>query len=471
MAKGITIFGTLNGTLGDTVYFRSGGEQKQRIRIRKPKNPQTSKQIFQRARFSAAGMFYAHGRQSFFPYAFEDKRAGESNFNAFMRNNIARAYPVSKAVVDNVAYPIVNDWVVTKGSLPPLNCYLHSSDEGRTMGVAFDVPNYTNLASVNTIADLSNVLIATGDYDNKDIVTFLTILTDILIPAPAYGLYPEIEPSASSSAHWFIYQFNLNTADTTPLSNYRISADNILNNHIRIHVWGANTSWWPNQIACGTIIHSRVRGSRTQVSTQQLVLSETAQTQLANFLAQNYNTYIDEVIANWKTGAVTAVIKPTEILQGSNSVNIDFEPVVEPEIVALTMSPEEVSFSMEGGEEDTALTQPQVNIPISVGDRVTVGYNLRAVGAVNSWDCVANTPIWNGENGPLLFNEVGEIVMQQGWLVYGEQSSLNITDGKVLTVYFDFVSTLHSATQYTAKVKYIRVTHSNGSYTEYQVQE
>lgn len=326
MAKGIDVFGTLNGTLGEKVYYRSGGEQKSRIRVRKPKNPQTSKQIFQRARFSSAGMFYAHGRQSFFPYAFEDKRAGESNFNAFMRNNIARAYPVSKSVVDNVAYPIINDWIVTKGSLPSLECYLHSADEGRTTGLAFDVPNYTNISSVNTIADLSRVLIATGDYDNKDIVTFLTILTDMRISTPAYGLYPEITPTEAQAAHWFIYQFNLNTADHTPLENYRITAENILNDKIRINVWGPNTSWYDDQLACGTIIHSRVKGSRTQVSTQQLVLSQTAQAQLYTYLAPNYSTYIDEVLANWRTGDVSVQIRPTEVLQGANSVNYDFTP-------------------------------------------------------------------------------------------------------------------------------------------------
>lgn len=331
MAKGISIFGTLNGTLGETVYYRSGGEQKQRIRVRRPKNPQTNKQIFQRARFSAAGMFYTHGRQAFFPYAFEDRKQNESNFNAFMRNNTALAYPVSKSVINNVAYPILQNWVITKGSLPSLGVYRHSLDEGKTTGLAFNVPNYTSLESINTMADLSRALIATGDYNNGDIITFLTILTDISLDSPAYGLYPAIVPSESSSSHWFIRQFNLNTADTTQLENYNISAVVLESNEIRIAVWGYNTSWWPNQLAAGTIVHSRVKGSRTQVSTQALILSEYADEQINTLLVNNYATYVNEVIENWRSGEESVTIRPTEILQGSNSVNFDFVPEPAPE--------------------------------------------------------------------------------------------------------------------------------------------
>lgn len=471
MAKGIDVFGTLNGTLGEKVYYRSGGEQKSRIRVRKPKNPQTSKQIFQRARFSSAGMFYAHGRQSFFPYAFEDKRAGESNFNAFMRNNIARAYPVSKSVVDNVAYPIINDWIVTKGSLPSLECYLHSADEGRTTGLAFDVPNYTNISSVNTIADLSRVLIATGDYDNKDIVTFLTILTDMRISTPAYGLYPEITPTEAQAAHWFIYQFNLNTADHTPLEYYRISATNILNNNMRINVWGPNTSWYADQLACGTIIHSRVKGSRTQVSTQQLVLSQTAQAQLYTYLAPNYSTYIDEVLANWRTGDVSVQIRPTEVLQGANSVNYDFTPEVEPEFITLTMNPESVNFTIAPEENDTGLTQPLTEIPIVTGDTLQVEFDVKLTGFSDVWRCLASSQEWTGEYGPLYFNEIGQRVMQNGWLQYFEESSFNIQESGIMSVYFDFYNTQTTSATYTAAVKVIRVTHANGSITEYRVQE
>lgn len=326
MAKGITIFGTLNGTLGETVYYRSGGEQKQRIRIRKPKNPQTNKQLYQRARFAAAGMFYTHGRQSFFPYAFEDKRPNESNFNAFMRNNIALAYPVSKSVVDSVAYPIINDWIVSKGSLPKLQVERFSWDNGETDGVTFTFPKYTSMSAITTMQELSRALIETGDYENGDIITFLTILTDVRLSSTGYGIYPEISPTISEAAHWFIKQFNVNVADTTPLSTYGLAARIEDNNTIRLGIVGANSSWWTNQLAAGTVIHSRVRGSRTMVSTQQLVLSATADTQLKTFLIGNYQQYVEEVIANWRTGDVSTVIRPEETLQGANSINLDFTP-------------------------------------------------------------------------------------------------------------------------------------------------
>lgn len=326
MAKGIFAFGTLVGKLGDVIYYRSGGQQHSRPRIRKPKNPQTNKQLFQRARFSAAGMFYSHGRQAFFPYSFEDKKQNESYFNAFMRNNTHLAYPVSKSVVNNVSYPILQNWVVTKGSLPTIEAYRHSPDNGNTIGLAFNFPLYSSQNSINTMADLSRALIATGDFDNGDILTFLTILTDMRLDATAYGLYPEIVPVQSRSARWFIRQFNVNTADTTQLSSYNIAATITEDNEVRVNVWGYNTSWWPNQLAGGTIVHSRVKGSHTQVSTQALVLSEVADEQINSLLVQNYAEYVDAVINNWRTSEQDIVIQPTEILQGSNSINFNFQP-------------------------------------------------------------------------------------------------------------------------------------------------
>lgn len=339
MAKGIFAFGTLVGKLGDVIYYRSGGQQHSRPRIRKPKNPQTNKQLFQRARFSAAGMFYSHGRQAFFPYSFEDKKQNESYFNAFMRNNTHLAYPVSKSVVNNVSYPILQNWVVTKGSLPTIEAYRHSPDNGNTIGLAFNFPLYSSQTSINTMADLSRALIATGDFDNGDILTFLTILTDMRLDTTAYGLYPEIVPEQSRSARWFIRQFNVNTSDTTQLSTYNIAATLTEDNEVRVNVWGYNTSWWPNQLAGGTIVHSRVKGSRTQVSTQALVLSEVADEQINTLLVQNYAEYVDAVINNWRTSEQDIVIQPTEILQGSNSINFNFQPEPEPVVFPITTNP------------------------------------------------------------------------------------------------------------------------------------
>lgn len=470
MATGITIFGTLNGTLGETVYYREGGVQRQRIRVRRPKNPQTNKQLFQRAKFSAAGMFYSHGRQSFFPYAFEDKKKNESNFNVFMRNNASIAYPVSKSVVNNVAYPILHNWVVTKGSLPTLKTYRYSADEGNTQGLAFDVPLYGSTATVNTMADLSKALIETGDYDNGDIITFLTILTDITIDTPAYGLYPEIVPSRSESAHWFIRQFNLNTADTTPLSTYNIGADVLEGNVLRIYVWGHNTSWWPNQLAAGTIVHSRVKGSKTQVSTQALVLSETADLQVNTYLAENYATYVDEIIGNWRTGEQTIILQPTETLQGANSINFNFQPEPEHTEVSITMNPANVTIQLLDHDNVDFVQSPTTEIPISAGDIVEADVHVRYTDALNSWDVKITTQAYNPAYSELNINEIGQRVMEQGWLKYGDNSYFDVANNKINYLQLNLESTTTSEQNVMTYVTRIRVTKPNGTYTDYVVQ-
>lgn len=470
MAKGIFAFGTLVGKLGDVIYYRSGGQQHSRPRIRKPKNPQTNKQLFQRARFSAAGMFYSHGRQAFFPYSFEDKKQNESYFNAFMRNNTHLAYPVSKSVVNNVSYPILQNWVVTKGSLPTIEAYRHSPDNGNTIGLAFNFPLYSSQTSINTMADLSRALIATGDFDNGDILTFLTILTDMRLDATAYGLYPEIVPVQSRSARWFIRQFNVNTSDTTQLSSYNIAATITDDNEVRVNVWGYNTSWWPNQLAGGTIVHSRVKGSRTQVSTQALVLSEVADEQINSLLVQNYAEYVDAVINNWRTSEQDIVIQPTEILQGSNSINFNFQPEPEPTTLPLTSSPVSNTFEVPAGGvvNDSFTFSPKVSITAGTTLKITLETRVSGFSTIYTKELTFNP--WDGESEELRLSQTGQPVTNYELVVFDESTYLQITSGRV--DYLELQIGNNGTTQAVniVSMKSIRVINPNGTYTDYVVQ-
>lgn len=325
MAKGISIFGTLNGTLGETVYYRSGGEQKQRIRVRRPANPKTNKQIIQRGKFSSAGMFYAHGRQSFFPYAFEDKRKGESNFNAFMRNNIAHAYPVSKAVVDSIAYPVLNTWLITKGSLPSLDYFqVRGESTGDYYpGFGLEVPTIDNAPT--TVAELSNILISTGDFEDGDIITFLVIDTGIETNSGVNTYYPEISPTEADAASWKLFQFNLNTRDTNTLASYGLQAEKSTSTFLRVYAKAANMLINESYVYGYAVIHSRVTKNGTKVSSQQIELGLYTDMCINNTIKERQAAYEQEVIDNWRDGTVTVSVRPQETLQGANSVNFEFE--------------------------------------------------------------------------------------------------------------------------------------------------
>lgn len=324
MAKGINIFGTLNGTLGETVYYRSGGEQKQRIRVRNPHNPNTNAQIVQRAKFSGAGMFFAHGKQALFPYAFESKRKNESNFNAFMRENISKAYPVSKDVKDSVSYPIFNSWTMSKGSLAPITTERAVGSSGEMDVVSAVIDVHKDFTLPTTIKELSSLLIQTGDYEDKDIITFLTISSDMI--SSQAEAYPEITPYAPATASWVVNQFNLDLANTNNLSMYGITCTK--SSTAIVIKMSANPNVSVNSLGGFCCFHSRKTKSSTKVSTQVLILNEATGTAITLNAgsAPEWAECTQAVIDNYR-GTINLTLEATEILQGSQSINAEFEDV------------------------------------------------------------------------------------------------------------------------------------------------
>lgn len=109
--------GYARGAVGDLVFSRVKGNQVTKARNRQPSNPKTSKQVYQRAKFINAVRFYQRGVQNLFKFAYEDKTAQESDFNAFMRHNTSRAIPVGKNASEESIYPAISNWLTSVGSL------------------------------------------------------------------------------------------------------------------------------------------------------------------------------------------------------------------------------------------------------------------------------------------------------------------------------------------------------------------
>ena len=117
MSKGNMLMGYARGAVGDLVFSRVKGNQVTKARNRQPSNPKTSKQVYQRAKFINAVRFYQRGVQNLFKFAYEDKTAQESDFNAFMRHNTSRAIPVGKNASEESIYPAISNWITSFGSL------------------------------------------------------------------------------------------------------------------------------------------------------------------------------------------------------------------------------------------------------------------------------------------------------------------------------------------------------------------
>jgi len=305
MAKGNIFMGTLKGRVGESVFYVSRGEQNQIKYQRNITNPQSSPQVYQRSRFLAANKFYTRGRQQFFKFAFENKRKGESDFNAFMRENIKNAPNITRDAYELANYPIVGQFTVSKGSLPTMACAVRTSG----WRVYLDVPFKS--FEEDTIGSLSSHMIQSFQYEVGDIITLLFIQSNTLTGVP------EVVPSTSGNVYgtpvWKIIQFKVDPSDTTDIVDLGIWYTNDgLGNMILIG--DEDTEWFPEyQYSAFTCVHSRNVRGKLKVSTQTLVISEPSFQALED---QRDEDYIQQVIANWKTPS-TVPIQSDAILKGA----------------------------------------------------------------------------------------------------------------------------------------------------------
>lgn len=123
--------GMARGKVGDVVFYRMNGEQMSRVRNRKPRNPKTIAQLYQRAIMGTIIKAYAAGKE-IFDHSFQGKRVGEANMRTFLsrnmtllRNqiaedingNVATAQQVGRVVAPKSIYPVpVTNLIISEGT-------------------------------------------------------------------------------------------------------------------------------------------------------------------------------------------------------------------------------------------------------------------------------------------------------------------------------------------------------------------
>lgn len=170
MSKGNPLMGQMRGKVGDLVFTRNAGEQIARSRNRNPKNPRTTKQMAQRAALATVVEMFTRGKRNLFKFAFENKRKGESDYNAFVRANVANV-PVQsrKTIVENGF--VFGNFVLSQGSLTsPAFFY----DEQHDMG-SLAVEGLNGAPDSITVGVLSSAIIKANGLQDGDIVTFVGI--------------------------------------------------------------------------------------------------------------------------------------------------------------------------------------------------------------------------------------------------------------------------------------------------------
>lgn len=309
MAKGNMLLGMARGSVGDVTFYRDGGLQRARARNRQPNNPRSNKQQTQRALFANCVKFYKLTAAKFFKFAFENKKVNESDYNAFMRENLKRGVMMSKTAFYCEPYPALGNWLMSRGSLATIR----NANDDNTNAPIFDLgAPYADIPSRNiTIGEISTAMVASGRYQVGDIITMIKYLAN-------GDEIPSATPDAEADllqTNFVFWQFLVDPYNSSSFISLfgdvvRFYIDQTSQGNLAISFGSLAASGneeWRIGYQATTIIHSRNTANGLLVSTQELTCNPryTAAINTATTDA----TYKSAVLADWQASGLA-------ILQG-----------------------------------------------------------------------------------------------------------------------------------------------------------
>lgn len=116
MSKGSIFWGNASGKLGESVFYRAGGEQRNRTYVRNVKNPKSVKQMTQR--FKMLNLMAAfHSLSSVLQVSFPDKASKRNAWNEFASLNAGRSVACAQPnfIADGICVP--NNLIVANGTI------------------------------------------------------------------------------------------------------------------------------------------------------------------------------------------------------------------------------------------------------------------------------------------------------------------------------------------------------------------
>lgn len=383
MAKGNMLLGMARGSVGDVTFYRDGGLQRARSRNRQPNNPRSSKQQTQRALFANCVKFYKLTASKFFKFAFENKKTNESDYNAFMRENLKRGVMISKTAFYTEPYPALGNWLISRGSLSTIR----NANDDNTYEPVFDlgVP-YSSIPSANiTIGEISTAMVSSGRYQVGDIITIVKYLSD-------GDNIPTATPNAEADylqTLFLYYQFlvdpnNSNTfASIFPSVPVFFMTTTSTGNLAINYGYDAESAGedWRAGYTSATVIHSRNTSTGLRVSTQELTLNP-RMTQAIEMAATDAN-YRSAVLADWSAEGLA-------ILQGEG-----MELQAPLTVTKLANDSTPATRTYEGGTE----TQQHIFV---------VTFNKKATGVTSADfvitdDTATTTAAWNSSTNEVTF--------------------------------------------------------------------
>lgn len=295
------------GKLGGAVYYVVAGETRSRELAASVANPRTTSQMKQRVKWANLVNFY-RANANWMKYAFETKKATQSEYNKFMSLNVASSRIYLPKSIANAGGCVVDAYQMTQGSLPSVE--VTPANEAWYTNIYLQ--DASNLGENSTIGEVSQqILIANPALREGDQLSFIRFTQQVNgstgVPYVVVRKY-EVVLNSSDLRRFFDFWPIDYIAFATP-SNYACI--------------GVSDSG----LAGGFIfIVSRTQAGKTSVSTQSIIVA-------------NNSALIDAYSSqNALQTAITSYGESAEPFLTSTVANIDENAPVRPSIVGVKIN-------------------------------------------------------------------------------------------------------------------------------------
>lgn len=160
MSKGSLFWANASGKLGETVLYRSGGEQRTRTYVAKIKNPKTLAQMNNRLLMNNVVSAF-RALKPLMQQTFPNRKANQSAFNAFVKaNKVATGFYIGKADLESNAC-VPYGMTIAKGNLgvqltPTIFESINAFDTDAAPKYGYEVQGLLNLEGLTIVVDGRN---------------------------------------------------------------------------------------------------------------------------------------------------------------------------------------------------------------------------------------------------------------------------------------------------------------------------
>lgn len=202
--------------LAGAVIYKAGGQTIARELANEVSNPRTRSQMEQRVRWANCVAFY-RANASWMKYAYEGKKANQSEYNKFMSLNVAnnRIYLTKQAAASGAC--VVDDFIMTQGSLPSITYQYGQAGINTNIFVTLN----SLLTPADTVAQWSTQILANNpgiqEGDQLSIIRYTQMVNEATgfpyIIVRKYEVIMSLTSNQPMSNFWPADFFGVATAD------------------------------------------------------------------------------------------------------------------------------------------------------------------------------------------------------------------------------------------------------------------